>query len=169
MLTDRLTAIFWARVAKSGKSGGCWEWLGAGRHEFGYGRLGKPRQYAHRYSYELHHGPTPAGMFVLHKCDNPPCVNPAHLYAGTQKRNCLDAVERGRANRVRGADHPRVKHPELNPLGEDCALSKLKTRTVLAIRRAKARGTLHKTICRRFGTSMGNVSAIVNRVTWRHI
>lgn len=80
-----LEARFWAFVDKSGK---CWEWTG-GRHPFGYGKLRVNRRYipAHRISYEMTHGPISDGLVIDHICHNPPCVNPSHLRAVTQKRN----------------------------------------------------------------------------------
>jgi len=79
---------FWSRVVRSE---GCWEWTGANVR--GYGQIsvgGRRRVYAHRASFELAHGPVPANKMVLHRCDNPPCCNPAHLYAGTAQDNTND-------------------------------------------------------------------------------
>ena len=77
---------------------GCWNWT-AGRFERGYGAFAYGRKrpgYAHRFSYELHCGPVPDGMVVMHKCDNKKCVNPDHLQVGTQKENINDSVNKGR-------------------------------------------------------------------------
>ncbi len=85
---------FWNRVFKTS---GCWLWLGPeGRSE--YGEVGyKGKKYkAHHLAYNLTHGARPDGLFILHKCDNPKCVNPNHLYAGTHADNMRDRRERGR-------------------------------------------------------------------------
>ena len=91
-------------------SGTCWIWT-AGCNPQGYGRfhLGGSAVLAHRVSYELHIGPIPAGAYVLHSCDNPPCVNPAHLRAGTAAENTADMFARGRVHRPFGDDNPRCK------------------------------------------------------------
>lgn len=78
---------------------GCWVWQGP-VNSAGYGRV-QGRQ-THRLSYELHHGPIPAGMHICHNCDNPPCLNPAHLWVGTPKENNVDMIAKGRAGWQKG-------------------------------------------------------------------
>lgn len=89
------TEWFWSFVDKTMD---CWEWTGA-RHPHGYGWAPFKRdgeRLAHRVSYLISKGPIPEGMHILHSCDNPPCVNPDHLRAGTRRENALDMHERGR-------------------------------------------------------------------------
>lgn len=76
---------------------GCWEWT-AERNRKGYGIFWRNASMtgAHRASYELHVGPIPDGLHVLHRCDNPPCVNPAHLFLGTNQDNVDDRQRKGR-------------------------------------------------------------------------
>lgn len=88
---------FWARVQKTD---GCWLWTGTIRRKYGLFTFRKaPAKWitrgAHRSSWEIHYGPIPAGLGVLHKCDNPPCVRPDHLFLGTQKDNMDDRVAKG--------------------------------------------------------------------------
>jgi hypothetical protein len=90
----------------------CWEWK-ASKNKKGYGQLsnikGQPNYIAHRLSYELFVGPIPDDMWVLHDCDNPPCVNPNHLHLGTVKDNVREMFERGR-NKARTPDPVCKKH-----------------------------------------------------------
>jgi len=80
---------------------GCWEWT-ATLDQSGYGLLGYEGSMkgAHRFSYKIYKGEIPKGLYVLHKCDNPPCVNPEHLFLGTQKDNMDDMYNKGRAKRM---------------------------------------------------------------------
>lgn len=98
---------FWAKVDKSSE---CWVWT-AGRQHFGHGKFrpngSAPHVLAHRFSYELAYGPIPDGLFVLHKCDNPPCVRPDHLFLGTQDDNMKDKVRKGR--QAKGPENGRSK------------------------------------------------------------
>jgi hypothetical protein len=78
---------------------GCWEWTASRSSSFGYGLLilpGEKSVRAHRYSYERTNGPIPDGKVIMHTCDNPPCVNPAHLILGTRLENNRDAASKGR-------------------------------------------------------------------------
>lgn len=91
---------FWAKVDWSSGPAFCWPWMG-GRHlGDGRGRVsiegGSKTEYASRMTWKLAYGPIPDGMWVLHKCDNPPCCNPIHLFLGTAKNNSVDCQEKGR-------------------------------------------------------------------------
>jgi hypothetical protein len=89
-------ARFWSKVDRRGPDE-CWPWLGH-LDDGGYGRVGRGHFVASRVAWELHNeAQVPEGQRVLHSCDNPPCMNPAHLWAGTQKDNVQDAISKGRA------------------------------------------------------------------------
>ena len=97
-----LASRFWKNVTKAGADE-CWLWQGTCNSVTRYGQIvrdGK-KVYAHRVAYELTHGSIPDGHFVCHRCDNPPCCNPSHLFSGTASENVLDAVGKGRWNQGR--------------------------------------------------------------------
>ena len=102
---------FWLKVNKDGPihpvCGQCWAWTGHVKEE-GYGRfrINKVLVFAHRFSWEIHRGEIPDDLCICHHCDNPGCVNPAHLFLGTRIDNNEDARKKGR--RVRGEKHPKA-------------------------------------------------------------
>jgi hypothetical protein len=91
---------FWSKVDQTNPSG-CWIWLACvrGSNSYGVFRISKDKGdvQAHRYSYELKFGPIPKGMLICHKCDNPKCVNPDHLFLGTHKTNAMDRELKNRS------------------------------------------------------------------------
>lgn len=104
-----LTERFWAKVDRSGGPDACWPWtagLADKLHPYGAFRVDNDRvSQAHIVAFELANGPVPVGKEVCHRCDQPPCCNPAHLFAGTHHENMLDAHEKGRLKQVRGSAH----------------------------------------------------------------
>lgn len=156
-IPEPLASRFWPNVIR-GRD--CWLWTGA-VNSHGYGRLrsGEDRSVlrAHRVSWELHFGPIPDGLFVLHYCDNPPCVRPDHLFLGTNTDNLRDASKKGRTG-------PQL-HPERYQ-GENGHRTKLTERDVRDIRRATAS---QQAIAAQYGINPSSVSKIVLRKTWKHI
>ena len=142
---------FWEYVDK--KSWGCWEWTG-GIDRHGYGRFGAETARsigAHRYSYALHNGPFQKSLFVCHKCDNPKCVNPDHLFLGAHQDNMDDMKKKGRGRGLKGEQSPMAK------LTED---------DVIAIRKDN---DSYRKIAEKHGVSTSLIGHIKNRRQWRHV
>ncbi len=166
---------FWSHVDRS-DSNGCWEWR-ACLHKDGYGSFGlfSPRRrsvLAHRFSWELHRGPIPDRLCVLHDCpggDNPACVNPAHLWIGTDEDNNHDKELKGRANHATGASNGACVHPERLARGEDNPNAVLTDELVREIRDRAARGEAVRPMARALRIERSTVRNVVLRRTWKHV
>lgn len=144
---------FWSRVRKTD---GCWIWTGTpSRTSHCQFCAPNGKVYVHRYAYELTYGPIPLGMFVLHRCDNPRCVNPLHLFLGTQRDNVQDCISKGRKPII----HAGAK-------GLKNASAKLSEADVLNIRAES--GTVIS-LAAKYGVTPATISKIRLRRTWRHI
>jgi hypothetical protein len=156
---------FWEKV-KVGSSARCWEWQAA-RDGCGYGKLGDDR--AHRVSWRIHHGEIPDGMFVLHRCDNPCCVNPSHLYVGTKKDNAQDRERRGRSNHATGQRHGRYTHPH-QTRGARNGRAKLTEQQVRELLDAYFKQGIRKAeLARQYNLSKTSVGRIVSGKLWPHV
>jgi HNH endonuclease len=157
---------FWSKVRKSDA---CWEWTAA-RHPFGYGLLQIEGRSigAHRVSYALHYGLVPDGIFVLHRCDNPACVRPDHLFLGTHADNMRDKTEKGRNNAPSGDRAPVRLHPEIVRRGDNHPQARLTWEEVRLIKTLYATGGYtHRALSDRFGVSRTSVTHIINGKTWK--
>lgn len=148
---EPIAVRLWRHVSKSDT---CWLWTGS-LTDCGYGRIGrggrgKGTVTVHRTSWELVHGPVPAGMSVLHKCDVRNCVNPDHLFLGTQADNVADMYAKGRNNNV-------------GPLGEKAPAAKLNREQVREILASKSSIAL----AQRFGISYRHMRQIKTGVRWQ--
>ena len=144
---------------------GCWIWV-ASVDRRGYGRIqGGGRRAgvlgAHRASWIIHFGAIPDGLHVLHHCDNPPCVNPAHLFLGTPKDNVADMRAKGRY--VGNPDGKGIKR------GAGSPNAKVTEGDVVAIRAERERGVPVAALSERYGVSRSLVSEIANRKAWAHV
>jgi hypothetical protein len=143
---------FVARVNVPVDPSACWTWTGS-IHPKGYGyvhfdgRWGK----AHRVAYALAYGHLPAELHVLHRCDNPPCVNPDHLFVGTNTDNIADRVRKGRSRSLRGAEHPQAKLTEAD------------------VREILSSGEPQRRAAKRYGVTKALIQFIRHRKLWTHV
>lgn len=139
---------------------GCWEWTGSKRGEYGRMIIGsrtdgtRRSASAHRVSYELAYGEIPNGMEICHKCDNPCCVNPIHLFAGTRKDNIDDRERKGRNNPPKGEKHAKAKLTEVD---------------VLIIRTKRLQGVSFGKLAEEYGVCKKTIQDAVSGKNWSYL
>jgi hypothetical protein len=138
---------------------GCWNWIG-NRFNTGYGAfknrtyLGHPRAIpASRASWMMHKGPIPKGLWICHTCDNPPCVNPDHLFLGTAKDDMVDCKNKGRTNK--GEDRPQAK------------LTEEIVREARRIRQTEQ--TPWRDLAKQYGVTLNCIRSAIEGTTWAHV
>lgn len=159
-----------ATMTEPDAASGCVLWMRS-KNRKGYGqvRIAGRLFIASRLAWEVANGPIPAGMMVLHHCDVPSCVNPEHLFLGTNSDNQRDSVAKGR--------HAMKRHPELTtlkslgicPRGEQCRAARLTADDVREIRRHYANGSPAQELAIRFGVLRAHIYSITSRRAWRHV
>lgn len=157
-------ADFWSYVNRNGPTpphcpelGPCWPWTGGVLKSGGYGQMNINHKMwrCHRLSWIIANGPIPDGMTVCHKCDNPPCVNPSHLWLGTHQDNTTDMIQKG-----------REKHPS----GEAHNSSKLTEANVYSLKKLWITGEFPKAhLGRIFNIDRGHVGMIIKGTLWKTV
>ena len=149
--------LFWRHVDKRGPDE-CWEWQGFKDRGYGQFKLGDTTIRAHRVAYAIQDGyesglrEIPKGMYVCHRCDNPACCNPKHLFLGTAQDNSSDMIDKGRS--IKGY-----------LIGEENPNSKL---TLEQAKEIKASADTMMVLAERFGVSFGAIQSIKSGRTWIH-
>lgn len=161
----------------------CWRWTG-GKLHYGYGGFywKGEKMRAHRRSFEMYVADIPNGMFVCHKCDNPECSNPSHLFLGTLQSNSHDMAMKGRGLKgdrnpsrmypdklLRGDDHWSRRMPEKRAKGERINTARLNPDLVLEIRQMFSLGASQGSLAKKFGVTRRAISMVIHRLSWRHI
>ncbi len=162
MIDDKTLALFWSRVNIGGEDD-CWEWkvFTQSKKKMRYPtfRQNNKNMNSHRFSWIIHNGPIPEGMLVLHRCDNPPCVNPNHLFLGTHLDNARDKIEKGRGGDTANTGNRTNRR--------NC---KFTEKEVKEIRDLYSTGEfLYKELAVMFGAGYSTIGHIITRKTWSDV
>ena len=188
MYPQKIIEKFWSRVDKQGAND-CWEWMG-NLWNNGYGRFcfsvngNLTTIGAHRFSYEINSGePISKGLFVYHQCDNPKCVNPSHLFLGTNSDNLLDASKKGRTatgkrngqhthpeRSIRGDAHWTRIHPEKKLRGVSNGRAKLTEKEIIEMRFLYSTGKFsYEKLAKKYSITSVQVGNIIRKESWTHV
>lgn len=161
---------FWRKVEKLGTEAGCWLWIG-GTHKGGYGRfwLQDTEMLAHRISFQIAFGYLSNEKMVLHHCDTPCCVNPAHFFIGNAQANMSDKMAKGRHVAVAGDEHSWRQRPEIVPKGIVHWNAVFTDEEVLEIRERRSNGERVCDLADEFRATRQTISAIALRKRWKHL
>lgn len=172
-LTPKQIARFWRKV-KKGSGDTCWPWMGT-RNKAGHGqvRIDGRNYYVHRIAYLLAHGRFAPELCVMHRCDNPPCCNPADLRLGTHGDNTQDMMRKGRCSRAGGPSgegHWSQIYPGRVLRGESHGSAKLTADDVRDIRRRYAAGGVtYRALAAEYAVVVATITHILRRKTWKHV
>lgn len=175
-MNEKTQLLFWKKVNKNGPApahrpelGPCWLWTASLRNK-GYGAFSYTidgatvHDRAHRLSFVLHGGELAKGECVLHRCDVPQCVNPAHLFAGTKATNNADMLAKGR--HVPGGTHCGIGNYERGITHHNARLTE---DDVIAIRNDRKGGMTFSQISKKYGLAIGHVFRIIKRTAWKNV
>lgn len=152
--TQKDISRFWSKV-EIGDTDDCWNWKG-NKFKKGYGsfQMRSKNKSAHRTSWEISFGKIPANLCVCHKCDNPSCVNPSHLFLGTYSENNKDRARKGRSADVSGEKNPSAKLTE---------------REVREIRFLRKMNVSQRKVAKKYNVGKTTIARIDNRTHWKGV
>lgn len=161
-------AAFWSKVDSSAGPDACWPWT-AGYTGNGYGAIKADGTQVGAHVFALFLRSEETAECVCHRCDNPKCCNPAHLFHGTTLDNMEDRDRKGRHTVSSGDNHYMRRDPSRVTRGDGSRYHKLTERDVVEVRRMHASGVSRALIAKQYNISPGNVWLVVTKKTWSHV